>query len=90
MNDAPNDPTPLAVSLAVSLAQRFQARRRDCAFSVATLARLAAVEPDLIRAIEEARPVLDPRAIEAVGAVLGLSPRELSTHEARGPDEPEA
>ena len=81
-----DDSTPLPVSLA----KRFHARRLDCAFSVDTLARLAAVEPDLIRAIEDAAPVLDPRAIEAVGAVLGLSPRDLSTHEARGLEEPDS
>ncbi|KAB1074321.1 helix-turn-helix domain-containing protein [Methylobacterium planeticum] len=85
MTDVPDLPTPLAVSLA----KRLHARRLDCAFSVQTLASLARVEPAMIRAIEEGAPDLDPRVVEAVGAVLGLSPRDLSTYVPRGPEDTE-
>ncbi|WP_336487561.1 helix-turn-helix domain-containing protein [Methylobacterium nigriterrae] len=84
------DATDPAGRLARNLATRFQARRLSCAYSVDTLARLSGVAPARIRAIESGTEAIDPRVIETVGAVLGLSPRELSAHDApdRAPEVP--
>ncbi len=49
-----------------------RAARRRLALAVGDLARLADVEPDIVRALEAGEPVADIREVERVADLLGL------------------